>query len=292
MKISIIVILFVFSIILIPSVSAITFPQLESNMIKFSTDKKSYYLGENVIIIGTSKNHQEEYLNFIIFTNGERSIETTVKTNEDGSFTKTIPPHNFNNATKNWIVQVHHLHDKIDYEHRVQTDFNYGLSDIVTISNNEYVEKIEFSTNKKSYNAEDTITLTGKAPKEHVWNNFLVDVFDPEGEKIVSKTAKIDHNGYFSIEILTDNFVKNGEYVITLPQKQYDNDSKKVSFQYNDPQIIDIVALDKQVQTIDSDVTELRTDVNSIQLQLDNLQKFIDEQFKIIFSIFNSNNEE
>jgi len=281
MKVFIILFLLIFSIILIPSVSAITFPQLESQMITVTTDKKSYSFGEDVIITGTSTHLPEEKLRYTYFLAGR-----SVLVDENGNFTKTIPPHNFGDTPRRFIVQVQHQHEN-NTTHSVETDFNYGLENVKTITDEQYANQISFSIDKQAYNAGDTITLAGSAPKEYVWNGFNFKIIDPKNNIVSRMQVAVDKNGNFNGTISTNDFKVNGEYKIEL-HVSYTDSKFSTNFQYNDPEIIDIVELDKQVQKIDDDVKTLQVDLDSLQLQFNNFQEFINQQLALIFQMFNA----
>lgn len=221
-------------------------------MIIISTDKKSYYLGEDVIIT-IRNNHPPEDENILWLLNVFGITQSDkIQINAGEEFTKTIPSHNFN--TGNYLIQVSHsdftcrdtpygidCSGRTDDHpnHTVETDFIYGLEDIIILDDSEFANEITFSLDNISYNAGDEIIFSGTTPREYIWNSFNIRSTDPKGFSTTFSQATVDENGVFTGNIISKDFTINGEYTIELLGTFLDEDLV-TSFQYFDPEIVDI----------------------------------------------------
>ena len=279
------------------SVYGISYPTNESVMITIQTDKKEYYKGDKVIVTGTSDHSKESdfKLRIIVHYVFERgnglalqkgySGTMSIEPDENGNFYHVIEPDILKNISGKLLVQLIHQHESYMIGHLTSIDFNYGLSNVITKNDSDFSNEIILSIDNKLYGPDDKkIIVSGLMPRDHIWNKFFIGAKNMGGNWII-----VDHNGEFKTELDIMENVVNGDNIISLHNGYFHNYTN-ITFQYYDPEIIDVVKLDKQVQEIDSDVKQLRTDVNSLQIQLDNLQAFVNEQIKNIMNILSGNN--
>jgi len=185
-----------------------------------------------------------------------------------------------------------------------ERSYSFEFSHIVKSNH----ENIMLSLDKEIYGKKDLIIFTGTTPKEYFSSVFIMSVQDPYGKPVINRHNDsflsfkmiVDKDGNFEARFFPKDFLINGQYKIVVDAPFTDKIIEK-TFQYKNPDLVDIKILDSQVQKIDEaviqidtnvnqidkDVKTLRTDVNSLQLQLDNFQKFVNEQFAIIFGLFN-----
>ena len=92
-----------------------------------------------------------------------------------------------------------------------------GLASFV-ISNSFAVSQVTFDTDKRSYSAGDTVTITGKvinSPNQLV----AVEVKDPNGNILVLRTVQTDSNGNYELKFKLPPSAPSGNYDIVANSK-------------------------------------------------------------------------
>jgi len=165
------------------------------------------------------------------------------------------------------------------------------------------------SLDKKLYDKNDVMILTGTVTEEFFLDIFTMSVKDPFGEKVFFKhsdrqlkmTMIVDENGDFDTRLLTEHFMINGNYTIEVDGMNMD-EPITVNFEFTKPNMVDVrnldkefkkmnkesIQLNKKIHQIDKDVKELQSGVSSLQIQFNNFQTFVNEQLAIIFNMFNT----
>lgn len=163
------------------------------------------------------------------------------------------------------------------------------------------------SLDKKLYDKNDVIILTGTVTGEFFSDIFTMSIKDPFGEKVFFKhsdrqlkmTMIVDENGNFDTRLLTEHFLINGNYTIQVDGMELD-EPITVNFEFTKPNMVDVRVLDKEfkkmnkesiqlnkkINQIDKDVKELQSGMSSLQIQFNNFKTFVNEQLIIIYRNF------